>query len=191
MGETKLCSKCKVLKPTTEFSNKAAAGDGLYAYCKPCDNERSKKYYYLNKEGRKEWRQKNKEDQKEYQKEYRQKNKERIAIYRNKYNKEWRQNNKVYTKEYNRKRYLTSSIRQVYLIPKYEGIPCLDCGGVFQYCSMHFDHRPGEVKSFNIANKCCLNTTPNTIDMIEAEINKCDFVCANCHAVRTWKRKQI
>lgn len=63
--------------------------------------------------------------------------------------------------------------------------PCMDCGGRFHPVSMQFDHRPGEKKSHNIGNMVARRTTRARI---EAEIAKCDLVCANCHAVRTWER---
>jgi hypothetical protein len=32
-----------------------------------------------------------------------------------------------------------------------EGRPCVDCGGVFHPEAMHFDHRRGTVKEFDVA----------------------------------------
>lgn len=60
--------------------------------------------------------------------------------------------------------------------------PCMDCGGVFDPICMDFDHRPGEVKLYNVAQ---LNSS---IPAVKREIAKCDLVCANCHRLRTASR---
>jgi hypothetical protein len=65
--------------------------------------------------------------------------------------------------------------------------PCLDCGISYKPWIMQFDHRNPKDKLFNIAErKNCYG-----FDIIEKETNKCDVVCANCHAERThnlWTR---
>lgn len=61
--------------------------------------------------------------------------------------------------------------------------PCADCGGRFPPCCMHFDHVPERgQKLFDIGR------SDFGIAKIQAEIAKCDLVCANCHAIRTWNR---
>jgi len=50
---------------------------------------------------------------------------------------------------------------------------------------MHFDHRPGEKKDFEIG----FAVRGYSRTRILAEIAKCDLVCANCHAVRTYRRR--
>lgn len=58
---------------------------------------------------------------------------------------------------------------------------CADCNGKFPTCVYHFDHVPGRgPKLFNIAG-CDVS-----IARLKAEVAKCDIVCANCHAIRTW-----
>lgn len=64
-----------------------------------------------------------------------------------------------------------------------EGKPCMDCGGTFPLCAMEFDHRPGEVKRFNISN-----SANRAVRTVLKEIEKCDLVCANCHRIRTHNR---
>src|SRR2546423_7776287 len=62
--------------------------------------------------------------------------------------------------------------------------PCADCGGTFPPWIMDFDHRDPADKSFSIAaGKVLLKSR----DLLLAEIAKCDIVCANCHAVRTYR----
>jgi hypothetical protein len=58
---------------------------------------------------------------------------------------------------------------------------CVDCGGKFPPCVYHFDHVPERgPKLFN------LGSGDYSIETVQAEIAKCDIVCANCHAIRTW-----
>lgn len=61
----------------------------------------------------------------------------------------------------------------------------MDCGQKFPPCAMDFDHRAGETKIADIA-RLINNTVP--WEKIEAEMAKCDLVCANCHRIRTSKR---
>lgn len=61
--------------------------------------------------------------------------------------------------------------------------PCMDCGQCFIPWAMEFDHRPGEKKLFAISEK-----SGQSITKLQAEIAKCDLVCANCHRVRSWNR---
>jgi hypothetical protein len=65
--------------------------------------------------------------------------------------------------------------------------PCLDCGGKFHYSAMQFDHVRGEKK---FAISLAMSTTYSKERVLE-EIAKCDLVCANCHAIRTWQRMSI
>lgn len=60
-----------------------------------------------------------------------------------------------------------------------EESPCKDCGNYFPYYVMDFDHQ-GD-KDFTIAN----NLHKKSWSIIEAEIAKCEIVCANCHRIRT------
>ena len=71
---------------------------------------------------------------------------------------------------------------------KYEGIPCMECNGVFPWCVMDFDHRPEEDKSFGIATFSGQALSATNIAKIEKEIAKCDIVCSNCHRIRTRDR---
>ncbi len=77
-----------------------------------------------------------------------------------------------------------------WLIEKYKGVPCMDCGVAFEWCAMDFDHRPGEKKEFKIGANGCRKATPKVKAIVEKEISKCDLVCACCHRVRTQHRKE-
>lgn len=68
-----------------------------------------------------------------------------------------------------------------------EASPCTDCGGYFPFYVMQYDHRPGEVKIRGVAE---ITRGFGSWARALAEIAKCDLVCANCHARRTWFRTQ-
>jgi len=62
--------------------------------------------------------------------------------------------------------------------------PCTDCGKIFHPCAMDFDHI-GDDKVANIAKMVHFSR-----EKLLEEIAKCELVCANCHRVRTFERKQ-
>lgn len=62
--------------------------------------------------------------------------------------------------------------------------PCEDCSGSYPYYVMQLDHRPDEIKLVNPATLVNCGSWGKVID----EIMKCDLVCANCHAIRTFER---
>ena len=62
-------------------------------------------------------------------------------------------------------------------------VGCADCGYKEHPVALDFDHRPGTEKLFTVAEGC---RKPWAV--VEAEIAKCDVVCANCHRIRTWTR---
>jgi hypothetical protein len=61
--------------------------------------------------------------------------------------------------------------------------PCSDCGGLFPSVCMDFDHVNGtKVMSVSMM-------VTRSLEDLHAEINKCELVCANCHRLRTEKRR--
>lgn len=89
----------------------------------------------------------------------------------------------------NRDYYLEKSAKQTretraWLQSLKESLPCTDCGEFFPYYVTQFDHVRGE-KEFNISG-----SHRKGQKAVLSEIQKCDLVCANCHAVRTWTRMQ-
>jgi hypothetical protein len=58
--------------------------------------------------------------------------------------------------------------------------PCVDCGET-EVATLQFDH----VRDKKHDKVSRLVNTGQTIDKIKAEIDKCEVVCANCHARRT------
>lgn len=62
--------------------------------------------------------------------------------------------------------------------------PCADCHAKYPHYVMQFDHVRG-TKQFMLSK-----VTSNFVALhrVLAEIAKCDVVCSNCHAARTWLR---
>lgn len=60
--------------------------------------------------------------------------------------------------------------------------PCSICFGVFQPCQMDFDHIAPTSKLSSVAD---LLRKRASYARIEAEINKCRLLCANCHRLVT------
>lgn len=78
----------------------------------------------------------------------------------------------------------TRRVTREYIYAVKRDSACTDCGGNFPTCCMHFDHVPERgQKLFNIGAATC------GIEAVKAEIAKCDIVCANCHAIRTWIKR--
>ncbi len=62
-----------------------------------------------------------------------------------------------------------------------ETTPCKDCGKMYPYYVMEFDH---------LGDKEFILARPNgrSVEALQKEVNKCDIVCSNCHRERTHKR---
>jgi|SRR5688572_13727192 len=94
---------------------------------------------------------------------------------------DWKKNNKDKARAGHR-RALRSKRKW---IAEFKNKPCTDCKVNYPSYVMQFDHVIGE-KKFNIGDSKC-NYAKQTI--LE-EIAKCEIVCANCHAERTYQRLQ-
>lgn len=62
---------------------------------------------------------------------------------------------------------------------------CVDCGYNAHASALDFDHLPGVEKLFNLGTP-----SARSLDVIKAEMAKCEVVCANCHRVRTATRRE-
>ena len=69
---------------------------------------------------------------------------------------------------------------------KIKSKPCSDCGKIYPYFVMDFDHRKDQLKEKEIAHMVAGGWSKKKI---EDEIKKCDLVCANCHRIRTYSNK--
>ena len=66
--------------------------------------------------------------------------------------------------------------------------PCVDCGNSFPHYVMQFDHIDPSSKKFALAT---IGSGTRSRLALENEVAKCELVCANCHAVRTWERDHM
>ncbi len=100
------------------------------------------------------------------------------------------------TQKYHREYYiLNTEKRKIYsdarrkkareFVDNLKSLPCLDCKVQYAPYVMHFDHRDAALKKFNIGNM----VSHQTFKQILEEVQKCDVVCANCHAIRTHNRR--
>lgn len=71
------------------------------------------------------------------------------------------------------------------LVQEEKSKPCADCGRSYPYYVMDFDHVRGK-KAFTIGA-----SMSKPARVLREEIKKCDVVCANCHRIRTHKRKNM
>ena len=100
--ETKICSKCGIEKPTTEFRNKWNSKYNkyyLYSHCKECEKDYDKK---RGKENKKRYYEKHKDEFKERSKKQRENNHEDYIKYMKNYYQEHKEERKIYDKEYAR-----------------------------------------------------------------------------------------
>lgn len=113
---------------------------------------------------------------------------------RAKNSKKTQEEQKQYRKEYNQKnrsrQALASAERRKVAKDFVDSIksqsPCKDCGGFFPPVAMDFDHA-GAPKNRAVSK---MVSAAYKLDIIKAEIAKCELVCSNCHRVRTHSRKE-
>ena len=74
--------------------------------------------------------------------------------------------------------------REVWDIKEQSG--CLDCGEKYPHYMLHFDHKPGFEKHGSASEIYSRYGRERGLE----EMAKCDIVCANCHAIRTYNRNQ-
>lgn len=96
--------------------------------------------------------------------------------------KRWRENNVERAKE--TKQRSINLFRAMVRAAK--GKPCADCQVQYPYYVMQFDHLDANHKTFNVSS----GVSSASRAKVEAEIAKCDVVCANCHAERTHQRSR-
>ena len=67
------------------------------------------------------------------------------------------------------------------------GGKCIDCGYGAHWAALQFDHLDPAQKKFNISGGAGIAKKWNTL--VE-EARKCELVCANCHAIRTYMQHE-
>lgn len=103
--------------------------------------------------------------------------KECLAIYSHQHYRD----NKGNGKHSAHKKYILKCKEHVRAIK--ESTPCKDCGKNYPYYIMQFDHLRDKRMSISQL------FTKAGLPKIKEEIEKCEIVCANCHAERTHKRR--
>lgn len=95
-----------------------------------------------------------------------------------------------YFKEYNKKHYATNMEyyqqkreERKNVIRQMKEKPCSDCGVEYPWYVMEFDHTEDN-KIGAISNLLRDSSLANAVQ----EAQKCEVLCANCHAIRTYKR---
>jgi len=63
--------------------------------------------------------------------------------------------------------------------------PCVDCKIKYDPWIMQFDHIDSTTKTMDISDIMC---KVGSRKLLLEEVSKCELVCANCHADRTYKR---
>lgn len=97
-------------------------------------------------------------------------------------NAAWRRDNSSYLKS---KRLALRAEKQAYL-SSVKSHPCSDCGGSWTKEAMTYDHRPTEVKSYDVYQLA--NHPTASLEKLKAEILKCDLICVGCHRDRSNSR---
>jgi hypothetical protein len=60
------------------------------------------------------------------------------------------------------------------------------CGRCYHHAAMQWDHLPGAAKLDEVSNL----VRRHCRKLILEEIAKCELVCANCHAIRSYERRR-
>jgi hypothetical protein len=104
--------------------------------------------------------------------------------HKSEYNRAWYQKNKAKHKTDVRRNAERYKARFDSLVRLYKSTGCADCGEVYPPYVMDFDHLEDTEKVSNVASMAGWS-----LEKVEAEIAKCEVVCANCHRVRTHDRR--
>jgi hypothetical protein len=67
-----------------------------------------------------------------------------------------------------------------------EGKTCVHCGQAYAPWVLQFDHLDASEKEAAVANMAARGAS---VARVLKEIAKCEIVCANCHADRTYRRR--
>lgn len=73
------------------------------------------------------------------------------------------------------------------VIEEAKAVPCADCEVEYPTPCMTFDHVRGE-KKFNIG--AATRDAKSMVALLD-EIAKCEIVCHNCHALRTYNTRKL
>lgn len=106
--------------------------------------------------------------------------------YNRQYSKAHYQRNKeLYKVRANESRRKIRDQIRTYIQQLKETTPCKDCGKLYPYYVMDFDHLKD--KEFQVSNLA----KGFSLEKVKKEIAKCELVCANCHRIRTHLRASV
>src|SRR4051794_19485248 len=77
-------------------------------------------------------------------------------------------------------------LARIAVIREAKDVPCKDCRHRYPFYVMQFDHLPEYKKLIKLSTASKLHSK----EAVRTEIAKCEVVCANCHAERTFQRRQ-
>lgn len=189
----KVCAKCKQEKSKSEFYKQARSKDGLHSYCKACTKGISKANYEVNGERlrakHREWLAANRERVNDYQERYSRGEKGNgrgayARIYQSGLRRDDFESNQEFARALTRATSKNLQQRNRFYIDELKKTPCTDCGQTFDPVCMDFDHI-GTDKLLEISKLRYQNVS---LETIQAEIDKCELVCACCHRLRTKHR---
>jgi len=175
----KLCSKCGIPKDPSEFGPSKKTKDGLKTWCLLCCRDYSRRFARTPEQ---------KAKRKAYYEDDRakllQQAKQRWETNREAYEparQRWAEEHREEMLQHQRDR--AEAFREFIRTLK-EGKPCMDCGDLYPYYVMEYDHVRGK-KRHNIAKMA-----NHKRDRVIEEIAKCDLVCCVCHRIRTHARRK-
>jgi len=180
------CTKCQRSYTSIEaFYPSYRKGGGYSTVCKTCRSEKTKLWYAANRDKRlaqhKDWNLANKERRRTDGKIWHAANKERRLVDM----KSWYRANKTRHQALGKE---TKKARKDVLrdyVNQAKSGPCTDCGGLYPYYVMEFDH----VRGKKVASVNRLLASRASISRLKVEIEKCEVVCSNCHRGRSYRRK--
>lgn len=169
VSSTKRCGACGEDLPLDAFWKNKAKPDGLQVQCKDCLRLRQEKYR-ATPAGQAQRKKQNATDSaREARRQYAATARGQVAA------------------EKARKKHTAEVRRQARQIVRdlKESTTCADCGRSFHFAAMDLDHVQGQKKA-NIAD---MVMKTYSLDTLRAELAKCEVVCACCHRVRTFRRR--
>jgi len=167
--DTKRCGGCGRTLPRSEFWKNRAKPDGLQNQCKDCMNLRQQAFR-ATPEGRAQMQRRNATQQaRESRRRYAQTEKGREA--------DKKAHRKHTAKIRRQARQLVRDIKN--------STPCADCGQLFHFSAMDFDHVNGD-KVDDISQ---MVWKTYSLETLRKELEKCEVLCAVCHRIRTYERR--
>jgi hypothetical protein len=154
-----LSKKCKKCEKVKLEEEFYKRGKYLSSYCKECEKEKAIKWYRSNRDR-----------SLAYKKNWYLSNLDKC--------RKWERDNREKRAGYTR----ASAKKGRAFVDNLKDNPCMDCGIKYPPYIMQFDHVRG-TKKYNVSLTLC-----HSKKSILEEVAKCDLVCANCHAERTYQR---